>query len=250
MSDDDGGTLPPNPIQIHIGKRFTTYLDTLRAKIRKGDKVYGIHLGDAVDDIDRAKTTQLMTNNQATIVRAGYDTLRPWVDLCREGVFFVRGTPAHTGQSGYLEELLAAQFNTLRWPKDSQTASLPYLEAQFDGIKLHAAHTVNLGRLPWTRANSLGPVAQKMVDGYRKRKQPPPDIALRGHAHFTVDTVAIWPIRMVVAPCWQMQTEYGNRLSPGEFPDIGGLILTIDGDMLDVLTLPYPADPEATWRAE
>jgi hypothetical protein len=69
-------------------------------------------------------------------------------------------------------------------------------------------------------------------------------------AHFTVDTYHIHPIRMVVAPCLQMQTEYGNRLSPGEFPDIGGVIITIDGDLLDVQTLTYPAEPEATWRAE
>jgi len=250
MSGDTGGMIPPNPIQIHLIERFTKYLDTLRNTIRKVDLVYGIHLGDAADNIDRAKTTQLMSCNQATIVRGSHDTLRPWSDLCRNGRFLIRGTPAHSGQSGYLEEMLAELLDTTRWPKNSCTASLPYLEATFGGVFIHAAHHATMGRLPWTRINSLGPQSWKLYNSYRKRSQPPPTLALRGHCHFAADSHDAHPIRFVVAPCWQMQTEYGNKLSPGEFPDIGGIIITIDGAEMDVKTIIYPADPEDSWRAE
>lgn len=247
MSLDDGGRRRPNPIQSHLYERFSKYLDTLRGATRKGDKVYGIHLADAVDNIAQAKTTQLISRNEADIVRGGYDTLRPWVDLCRDGVFMIRGTPAHVGQSGYLEEILADRIGTLRWPKDSSTASLPYLEATFGGVFIHAAHHATLGRLPWTRLNSLGNQSYKLVNAYAKKHQPPPTIALRGHCHRTADSHDAYPVRFIIAPCWQMQTEYGNKLSPGELPEIGGIIITIDGGQVDVNTIIYPPDPEAAW---
>jgi hypothetical protein len=52
---------------------------------------------------------------------------------------------------------------------------------------------------------------------------------------------------LLISPCWQLGSAYGARIAPGSLPHVGGLILTLEDEILDVR--PCLFKPRATWTA-
>jgi len=69
--------------------------------------------GDALEGDAKDRSYQIITRNPASIVRIGAETLEPLVQKV-PAVYFVRGTGAHGGKSGFLEEDLAHDLGAVK----------------------------------------------------------------------------------------------------------------------------------------
>lgn len=245
---DDGGLFAPNRLQRWLIQCWKDFLNEVSSIIRPDDEVYGIVAGDTPDK--NPKTTQLMTFNDESIVRAAVEVLEPLRDLCTDGFWMLRGTETHIGQSGHLEEAVARSLKATKYPIHSETYSSWILRVEFGGVKIDCTHHGPIGRLPWTTMNGLGRVCYEIIDEYVASNEPYPDIALQGHNHRYADTGSNYPIRVISLPCFQLSTSYGARVSPRRRTHIGACILIIEDGRCNVKPVLFRPDMEKRWTKE
>lgn len=245
---DDGETRHPNQIQLWLHERYASFLADVRSIRRPADKVIGLLNGDAVDLIQQS--SQLISTNPVDILKAAVKVLTPYRELCRDGLFVLRGTEAHTGKSGALEEALARELDATKWPATSGNSSAFWLEAEIGGVRLDVTHHGRSGMLSWTKGNAAGSTAIELVLQYAQRGKAAPHIAIRAHRHVYYDSGDTYPVRIIGLPCWQMQNAYGHKVAPGKLPDIGGAIITIDDGRADVQSRLYRPATDNAWSPE
>ena len=188
--------------------------------------------GDIGELDTKRRSTQLISLNKADVMRYTIDSLSPLLDGADKAVF-VRGTMAHTGGGGWLEEALAQDFdNAVRHSKD--TASWYHFQGAIDGVKFDAAHHASMGRLPWTEKNAANRIAELATRYYNiELQQPAPDVVLRSHNHRYADSGENYDTWAVCLPCWQLKTEFIYRIG-GEYglPNIGGVAIVIENGII------------------
>lgn len=225
---DDGGTYRASRPQTWIWRQWLSYWQTVREWRDSLDAPLRIIVNGELGDNNHHHTTQLITRNEADIVRMAAEVMRPATDLLREGdhLFVTRGTEAHSGPSASIDERIAADLGATPARDDEPPVSWWQLRAEFDGVTFDVMHHPpgSGGRLPWTRgnfANKLAAIAY-MEAG---RKEQPPHLLIRGHIHAPADSQDTWPVRAVIAPSWKLKDAYAYRIGGGFLP-VGGLIIT------------------------
>lgn len=185
-----------------------------------------ISLGDIVEGDRKHRSLQLVTKNTAVITRMAAEVLDPLVKRCSCS-YWLRGTPAHVGKSGTMEERLAEDFtNTVRNP-ETKAYSWWYLPLELEGVRIGASHYASIGGMPWTRGNSANAIAAKAL---LTLGPDAPQLILRGHAHRWADSGDNFPLcRAIILPGWTLATEYTGNLSPGAPAEIGGMMVHCDG---------------------
>ena len=203
-------------------------------------------MGDMVDRI--GKGSQIVTYNDATIVKLGVRFVSDITHLSHSGVGIIRGTSAHVGDSAYLEEAIAQAVGAKPFPPDSPNASSWFAKLNLQGRIIWLAHHGRLGGMPHTKLNPLGNIAYAAIAEARKNGEAIPDVVCLAHAHGWGDTHDNFPVRVVQCPAWQLTTEYGNRIKPFQTLPIGATILTVtDGD-IDIKMHLFHATPEVAWK--
>ena len=192
--------------------------------------------GDALEGDTKQRSYQLITRNPTTIVSIGSETLEPLVSKI-PAVYFVRGTGAHGGKSGYLEESLAKDFdNSVKLGKNYSHWSLNLI---VDGVRISAAHHTTMGGLPWTRPNAANAMAAKVQFQYSQDGERPPDLVLRGHVHRWADSYDAYKTRAIVTPCWTLATEHTQKIAPDTLPECGAVFITCDSGKYDAEKIKY-----------
>lgn len=224
----------------------TDYLGVVRKRLRRRDRIYGIHAGDGPDM--NVRTTQLMTQNPTGAISLFVDTMRPLRELCRDGFWMLRGTDAHGGDAGNLEEAAALMLHTTRYPADSPLASCWHLRLMLAGTRIDATHHGPAGRLPWTGPNGLQRAAYEILAEAVRNGEPPPHLKVQAHNHVYYDTHENAPVRVVGLPCWQISTSYGWKVQPNRGTDIGAVLVVLDDDgRMDVEPFLFRHKLEARW---
>jgi hypothetical protein len=218
---DDGDTRLASEGQRILWRNWLDFWDN----IPKADRTIGIFNGDIVEGDTKKRSTQVISRNKATINRIAIDALKPALERL-DACYFIRGTEAHTGKSGQLEELLAQDITTA--VHDGENASWWYLERECEGVKIFACHHTSMGRLPWTFANAANRNAAEAEYYYSKLGKPPPDVIFYAHNHlFANSGRGNNPSQVFHIPAWQMGTSYTNK-KPLSLSDIGGMTLLCD----------------------
>jgi predicted phosphodiesterase len=192
--------------------------------------------GDALEGDRKGRSYQLITRNPSTIVSIGSETLEPLVSKI-PAVYFVRGTGAHGGKSGFLEEDLSRDFDNS--VKIGNNYSHWELNLIVEGLKITAAHHTTMGGLPWTRPNAVNSLAAKIQFQYSQDREEPPDIALRGHVHRWGDSHDAYRTRAIVVPCWTLATEFVHKISPDTLPECGAAVISCDAGKFEVEKIDY-----------
>lgn len=208
-------------------------LQTQARKLTKDYSVSVVLVGDNSDADVKEHTTGVITRNPALILRMTKQVLLPLRQMAKY-LFVIRGTPAHVGKEGHFEEQLGEALEAERTPDGDY--SWWRLETDFFGPKLDIGHKVGRGILAAIR------LANQTVLDYTNLKQAVPQYVFRGHQHAFVDTKDIVPAcRVITLPCFQGPTDYiaGDKLSPAA-PDIGGVIMLIDGPEVQIVPILYP----------
>jgi len=185
--------------------------------------------GELADDNYHA-TTQLVTRNPADMVRLAIECLTPMLELQPDAIYVTRGTEAHSGVSGWLDEKIADDIGAR--PSKAGTASHWQLRLSVDDVRVDVAHHPpgGGGRLPWTRGNFAPRLAAQALMDAAARSVKPPHLYIRGHVHAPADSHDNQPVRAMVLPSWQLTTSYGHRLGGGVLPVGGVYVLCDKGD--------------------
>lgn len=192
--------------------------------------------GDALEGDAKKRSLQLISRNPATIVNIASETLEPLVSKV-PAVLFVKGTVAHGGKSGNLEESLAKDFdNSVKSGKNYSHWSLNLIA---DGVRITAAHHTNMGGLPWTRGNAANALAARVMFQYSQDREQPPDIVLRGHVHRWGDSYDAYRTRAIVTPCWSLATEHTHQIAPDTLPECGAVFISCDAGKYEVEKIKY-----------
>lgn len=183
--------------------------------------------GDIVDFDAKDRSNQYITNVKHEILGIASDALAPlyeWVN----NVVVIRGTDAHVGKDGELEEAFAADLD--HHIPDSATGydSWPYFVRMLDGVPLDIAHHVTMGGRSWTFANAANFLAADTMQEYNMRDERYPHLVIRAHVHRTADSYDNYPCRAVILPCWQLPTGYAIMRKPTRIPDFGIFVFMLD----------------------
>lgn len=236
---DDGGTY-----QISRGQRWLwgNWLDFLeRIEAAKPDII--IFNGDTVEGDTKSRSYQLVTRNKTTALRIAAETLDPLCQLAPIR-YFVRGTAAHGGKSGCLEESLAEDLGGV---KIGSVYSHWELHLNVENVLVHLAHHTSMSGIPWMEPNAANTLAARVIMNYAMNKERPPDLAIRGHVHRFADSHDNYPTRAVILGAWQMATEFTHKIAPDKLSEIGGGIFRFSAGNFEYEKIEYKPKGR-TWQ--
>jgi hypothetical protein len=242
---DDGGRYQPSKAQRWLWQCYQDVLADAAQLATTCDRFMVWFLGDLVDKI--GKGTQLVTYNDPAIVKAGVAIIEAAQPIASCGVGIIRGTSAHVGDSGALEEAVAKAVGARPYPPDSGRASSWNAKLDLQGRIIWLAHHGKIGGLPHTKLNALGNVCYAAIAEAIENSEPLPALVAMAHTHHKADTHDEYPVRVVQVPSFQLTTEHGNRIKPFRTLPIGGALVTVEDGRLDVTFKLFRPSPEAAY---
>ncbi len=213
---------------------WDNYCDLLERVDREKPDILIVN-GDAVEGDTKKRSYQLYTRNPTTAVNIASETLEPLVRKI-PAVYFVRGTDAHGGRSGCLEEHLAKDLGGIKFDKNYSHWSL---NLNVEGVRISSAHHTSMGGLPWTKPNAAIKLAAKVEFEYTEDGDTLPDLVIRSHVHRWGDSHEAYRVRALITPCWTLATEFIHKISPDTLPECGAAFITCDGGKFDIDKVRY-----------
>lgn len=228
----DGGTYSPNRTQRWLWSYWKDCWKEAELYTKEADRVTWIINGDMVDKDHRNRSYQYITQSPTRIANMAIDVLTPGLEVADQ-VLVIRGTEAHTGKNGNMEEDVAKDIVsdnkcTVIRNNETDTASWYHYRGVLGGLRIDVSHHTSMGSLPWTSANAANKLAADAFMNYNLLGQKIPGLLVRSHVHKHADSHDNYPVRAVVLPAWQSMTSYGAKLNPNRISDIGMIIFLID----------------------
>lgn len=223
----DGWQAKPPMYSRKVWKYFVECCGEAK-EFTKGTKRLLFLVGDTIDCDIKRRSNQYITNSKSEVLEVAVDALAPlyeWVD----NVIVLRGTDAHTGKDGELEEMFAADLDHAIPDKITGNASWQYFAMSVDGYRLDAAHHTTMGGRAWTFANAANFLAADTMMEYTLRSDKPPQMVVRAHVHRAADSFDNYDTRAVILPCWKLLDTYGIKRKPTRAPHIGMMAFVIEG---------------------
>jgi len=244
---DDGGTYKASAAQRWLWRCWLEFAQNVQDTAKRHGTGYTAILNGDVIEGNHHHTVQVVSNNETTQMRIAEAVLSPLLEDA-DAAYFVRGTPAHVGQQARLEERIAENWtNTVQ---DGDNYTRWHLPLDVNGTIFDIGHHGAIGRLPWTRANSVNRIAAQTIVGAHQSGAKCPNVVLRAHWHQYADSGPNFNgVRVIAMPAWQLVTGYVNKLQPGALADIGGLIFTCwPGGTYDLEVVRFRPKPTAPER--
>lgn len=232
---DDGGIYQPSEAQRWLWERWRAGWDHV-AQIVKREKAEFNFLvnGDATDG-NHHGTTQILSPAEGAHIKAAVESLRTPLAMKPKRIWIIRGTEAHVGKGGGLEEGMAVAMNREGAPiqKDPNTGTWSswYRQLGFYGKMLDFTHHGRMGQRAHTRSSynrlyAFDVWAERAMAGERA-----PDLAVRSHFHTYEDSGPPHPskpiTRVVQMPAFQLMTAFGWRKVAESLADIGLIAIII-----------------------
>lgn len=224
---DDGGFYSPSKQQEVLLKAWIAFMDFSKRMSKEIGAEQNILVlnGDLVD-LSKYSKHQNITTNANSIIDHALNLIEP-IRTLNNKLFVLRGTEAHVGNSGEIEEIIARELKAER-DEDTGIYSRWNLQLDCNDLLIDFAHHGRIGSKPWNRNSPLYTMATEiMMEGFKNGRDIP-DLVIRSHHHTFADTLNALPIRVIQTPCWQLNTAYSHRMGFVNKPDIGGLIILID----------------------
>lgn len=208
LTDDAGVVHMPSEEQNWLWDQYVDMWGVVKEmKKKKRAKVTWYHLGDGVDRNTHTSYV-LITPNRADLLRLAEETMEPGLAVA-EQVGIIRGTFAHTGQQGELEELLGQRVNAIQ--KDGHYSHYR-LKPVHSGIRFDLAHMpVVASKLPWTAGGAASRMAAWLIYEYANQGVPKeqwPHYAIRGHRHMMQDSGWTHDIRALYTLPWKLHGSF------------------------------------------
>ncbi|MBD3354304.1 MAG: hypothetical protein GF364_22670 [Candidatus Lokiarchaeota archaeon] len=236
---DDGQTVLQSATQHWLWDNWLDYWKRTAAwKRRTKARVVGIINGDWGDINVHSQFQLIEPVNPDIVLDMMTEAVEPMRRVC-DAIFVVRGTEAHTGGSGFLENRAAKEIGAEKNAQE-HTHSWYLLEAEFEGVKLTSSHHPGTSsRRPWTKGNDTNRRAAMDIYNYGGSDWVP-DLTLWGHYHYYSDSGNTHSIRAIYNRSWQVKTAFSYRLGlANNVSEIGGLWVFCHADRFVVRTKQY-----------
>jgi len=236
-----------NQVQRWLFKTWNIFLDNVQKILdeQKPDYVHLSELGD-LGELDYAKrnASELWTQDPDDIVANHAELLEPLHKLANS-VHFVRGTKAHIGEDGGIDEKIArdcdisVHTNTKLTNGKFITAG-QYAEFSLSGVHFEIAHH-GKNKSKWTDINTLVSLGNEILLKRTKNGQKAPDVVSRGHFHYGEHTPFDKKPYVIAVPSWQLPNNYAFRVDATvETPHVGGHVVVVeDGEIMEGIRLRY-----------
>jgi hypothetical protein len=240
---DDGGSYHASAAQLFLWRSWENLLEQVTRK-KVGELLLDLN-GDIIEGDAKNRSIQLITRNKATLLRHAAEVLDPLVKMSA-GLYFKRGTEAHSGNSGEWEEELALDLGAAQCP-ETNTASWWSMRYEVEGVRFDTAHhpRSNGGGRPQNRFSMIDALASDTVFSYANdRREEPPDLVIRSHIHTYKDSYDHFRTRAITTPCWSLFTAHTYRtgIAP-TLPDIGGILIHCSAGRYEVDVIRYQPKP-------
>jgi hypothetical protein len=234
-TNEEGAPIGQSPFQKWLWACWLEYCDWLNnfeidALIINGDLVQGVN----------GRDSQLATSNEAVMKQLCIDVLQPLV--CVEGtqrtknIYITRGTGFHSGGGGSREETIGEAIGAHRDSNKQYSRWANWLS--WRGKVLHATHHISVAAV-----YPLTPLyrAQREMRERAQRGYPMPDVDVRSHVHTCHMYEATDNKWIVTAPAWQGMTEFSHKVAPASIPTIGGLVLCLENERVEIKRKLFPS---------
>lgn len=228
---DDGGFHQRSKGQAALWTAWLDFWEHVEERKRALNATCYVICNGDLGDINYHDGVQLITEYKPAILQAMADVARPAVEVA-DRIFLIRGTRAHVGSSGELEEWLAHDIAHGGHGKKLQRPPEHYtwwsLEAEFGGVRFDTTHhPPTASRRPWTRNAAAGRAAAITAGRYLEAGRRPPAVAVWSHVHYpgVGREMGVWGY---FCPSWKLVGGYGYRIGMGaHVSPVGGLIFEI-----------------------
>lgn len=236
-------------------QNFLTDLQRLLDKFNP-DHVHLSTMGDMGErDVKNRARDYVWARKNTAIVDNATKLLRPLIALV-DHIHAVRGTMAHIGSDGGIDEAIAAQYGDTISPTSGAVIEKGivirseeglyahwYAEFELSGVRFDIAHH-GKNRTKWTDINGLVSLGNEILLRRTKNRIRVPDVVSRGHYHWSGHTPMDMLPYVVAVPSWQLPTEYVYRIDPTtETPIVGAHVIAVEDGRLvwgERLTYTYP----------
>ena len=211
---DNGAYYVASKSQKAILKAWVQFWEFIERKKRELDaEVYAIVDGDLVDD-NTHDDCDPITRNKSIIIDHACSLMWP-VRQAADFLFVVRGTEAHTGGHGEIEETVAkelgAEKNTL-----TRRYSWWFLPLETEGVTWDVVHhTDTFSRRPWTLDAAADRQAAILRAEYLERGVDVPNMAIRAHNHKWTLSNGRMPPWTFMLPPFCLTNAFGYRCGAG-----------------------------------
>ncbi|HEX7038902.1 MAG TPA: hypothetical protein VF202_02190 [Trueperaceae bacterium] len=242
---DDGGTYRPSKVQRWINAKWAEFwAHAASVKAAEGVEVVTVLTGELAD-INKHPSAQYVSVNPADVVGMALEVLQPVVSVS-DRIYVTRGTEAHVGLSGSLDEGIASAIDAV--PDEEGRFSRWIFRGVIAGLRVDAAHHPGTSYMrPWTRGADANRLAAMVTDVYVRGGQLPPDLVVRGHTHRPSDSFDNHPARAVILPSWKLTDAYGHRLGGAPLP-IGGMQVLVEDGRIEREWKLFHDWPLGKWR--
>lgn len=245
VSLDDGGAYLPSPEQLWLWdcwKAGWLHVQNIVERERRfSDDDVDLGLvsnGDATDG-NHHKTTQILSGAEGAHIKCAVECQRIPKALGPKWWWIIRGTEAHVGKSGGLEEGMAVSMDREDAPiqrsRKADGSPGPWtwweLLLEFHGRLIDFTHHGRMGQRAHTRSSYVRLYAFDVWAERAMRDDRAPDLAIRSHLHQYEDSGPPHPLkpttRVVQTGAFQLASAYVKGRSAESLADIGLLAIVI-----------------------
>lgn len=223
----DRGTYAPSKLQRAIYRAWCDYWSLVSSlKVEHNATVIAVHNGD-LGDLNSHSTKELISTFRPDVERALTDIHAPVVaDL----EVVNRGTCAHNGGNGELEEWFASDLTTTV-PSPEGTSSWWVFRAEIGGVRVHITHHPPTStRIASKHGQAVSRMCERLAAEYNAYGwRDLPHLAIWSHVHWSAQGHEMG-IEGWTTPPWKGLGAFGHRIGVSLPNPVGGLIITIPGD--------------------
>jgi hypothetical protein len=247
MTNDDGQIIYPSKTQRWlIAHWLETWRQVDRLKTEYNASVHTHINGDWLD-INRHSKYQLIDFNDDTVIQWGVQVIKPLRDVS-DVIFVERGTEAHTGGVGHLEEQAARIIGAEKNPNTGRS-SWWYFEGEAERFRYVVTHHPGTNSMrPWTQGGGANRAAAMMTAAYYGQSWMP-QLAVFNHVHHNEDSYDNHPVRAIFNRAWQVNTAYSHRIGFGKYRSIiGSTLVVVSGASYRVHKFIYELPRGKPWK--
>jgi hypothetical protein len=162
--------------------------------------------------------------------------------------FWVRGTEAHVGGAGELEELTAERCGAVE--SDGLYSRYRWLIETEGVLGMFAHRPISTSTREHTRGGGAMRTAAQLVMSCNRIGQPVPRYACFGHFHHPEDSGENYAVRVMFLPGWKLHGSYEHGRGFSVEP-VGGRVLVLEKGQMQVLPLgdwTYLPEPDTAWE--
>jgi len=224
----EGGHYKPSRFQQGVWKLWERFWKVEVPEITEGEDYDIVVNGEFIDGSHHGSTTQ-WSHNITDQSLAAIQVMKPVVEACPGDFYAIRGTEAHSGQSGCGDEMIAS---VLGAKKNSIGQSSRYeLWKTLRGGLVHFTH--HIGTTSSSAYESTA-VYKELIEAYVEAGrwgQRAPDVVVRSHRHrhICIEIASQHGKALsLVTPGWQGKTPFAHKVAGARQsqPQFGGVVLS------------------------